>query len=191
MVGGRGARTGAVALAFAGLLQLAPAPARAETSEPPAELIAEAFLGIQNHITNAGMKVRQGGMSGVGVRGRAPSATTSLIGACCGFNVEKIGLWIAHLYRVAEALELHYADERNRAALEQLHTMKTGLREVEQGVAIFARTTTLAQAGAALQGMIRPFNQAREASQALAACCPVPDGAVRVAPPSAQLRPPR
>jgi hypothetical protein len=156
------------------------------------EQLAEALLGIQNHITNAGAKLGAGSV-GVGTQQGSPQGsqqgTPSVVASCCTTNVQRIAQWFAHVGRVAEALELYYADQRNREALEHLHAMRGGLREVGQGVAVFSRASDEAQAEAALRGLIRPFNQARDSATALAECCPVPAGAVRVEPPGPPLRP--
>jgi hypothetical protein len=159
-------------------------------TDPATERIAAGFLGIQSHVANMKMKLREG-IAGVGT-GALPTRPNPdrevWVDTCCGFNLDKIGFWLAQIAAVVEQLDRYHANTRNTAALGEITTMRTNLTEVAVGMSQFAKSKSQFDADYALKGIIRPFNAAREASQRLAECCPVPDGVVQL--PSLEPRAP-
>jgi len=153
-------------------------------ADPATERIAAGFLGIQNHVGNMKMKLREG-IAGVGSDAKPANPNPDReewVDACCGFNVDKIGFWLAQIAVVVEQLERYHANARNTEALSEINTLRDGLTEVAVGMTHFARSKSQFDADQALKGIIRPFNGARDASNRLAECCPVPDGTVKLPP---------
>ena len=178
---GRKIRFGPVLLVCAALCGVRADPAPA----PSAERIEKHLLTIQNHITNAQMRVRTGGAAGMARDGEAAAdPPSSLAEQCCRTNLNEIGSNLRDVTQIVDQLDVRFARERNAEALDSLKASRGWLSLMSQGLASFRLAHTPERATQALQGLVRPFNELRASLREVETCCLPP-----AAPPAKSAKP--
>jgi hypothetical protein len=176
----------AVARGVLAVAVLVPALAAERAPAPTIlEQVQRDLQDIQNHVTNAGMKLRHpvvGVTVNPGPNAAASPPPSTPARACCQGNIEVLQQRIRELNELFDRLDVQYAQRRHAEALGHLKTMRTRLDVVAQGVAAFATAGSNPRATEALQGMFRPFHDLRKATDALAQCCPLADPAPAAQP---------
>lgn len=150
---------------------------------PPMDEIDTAFLGMQNNLLNMRAMLERGGGAGISRSKETAADGTALppwLESRCGHTISKVDRWLDYMASLTGQLEVYYGDKRNRDALQHLANVRGNLRQVAEGMAAIKRSPAPANAIYALDGVIRPFNRAREAAAELRGCCPAPEVAVSV-----------
>jgi len=155
-----------------------PAPARPGKAAPaaaPLDAMKADLLTIQNHVTNANMRLwrKTVGMTPEGAEPGAKPRTPAE--TCCWINLDAITAALQHLAGTVDQLDVHFARRQDQPALEQLTRVRAKLAIVFQGVSEFRAAATQDRAAEALDGLIRPFRDLRQAVEGLAAFA-LPEG---------------
>jgi hypothetical protein len=145
----------------------------------PFEQINQDLLHIQNHVANAGMRLRHPVVS-INVKpsdrpatpGPGAGSAGTPARTCCQNNIDAVLQKVRVLNEQFDRLDVQKTGERRAEALTYLEMMRTRLDMVAQGMAAFATAESTGRANEALQGIIRPFNELRRAKDALEQCFP-------------------
>lgn len=157
-------------------LAFCPAAGAAEEKKEltPMEQLQKNLLGMQHNITASNVKLERRPI------GAANSAPETAVGreptpaeTCCISHVDRINLKIRSINEIADWLDPWYAEQDHAEALEALDQIRSELKILARGIAVFRMAGSTRRAGEALQGLIRPFNRLRTAIDGLEQCCPL------------------
>ena len=133
------------------------------------------LTGIQRNVTNANMRVRHGGPSGMSAASEVEEKQQTLAEKCCGNNIKRINEKVQLLTKTFSQWDRYFAERDNAEALETLQLMRDQLNEVAIGAAQFRMAVSRARAIQALQGLVPPYLALVRTTDDLAACCPLPE----------------
>jgi hypothetical protein len=145
----------------------------------PFERIDASVQAMEAHYTNARMKL---GRPISGAAAREPSGSVPPARQCCAFNQASMLAAVDEILRAVDELDGIYGGRGDGPSIERVALVRTYLAVVTEGLAMFNSAPSTERARGALDGIVRPFTEARRILDDLAACCPA-----ALAPPRAAV----